>query len=213
MRYLEHKEFSFDPVVFRRSDTVTALKIHAEFVLKQSARPGARPRFFEVNRADQQIDPLWHMPVTERTTFSRNFEVPCITTFDQAVWTIRKQGQMPKQKYTFWMAHLHLMPTGANPDERELDPIRLDYFPQRGDMIFHVGYRLMIVAAVPDPTAYWGQTNVWLGITAHAMIVPEGDARPVVDASQPVPAELPGAKAMEDWPGEPPTGPVPHSHP
>src|SRR6516225_4086708 len=190
MRYLERKEFLYEPEIFKRSDTITALRIHAEYVLKHSARP--RPHFFEVNRADQQFDPLWHMPVTERFTFTRVIEVPAIITFDKPSWTIRKQGQIPKQRFSFWLANLHLMPQGANPiavpwgahPEKQDGPnpydpkmaseaVRVDYFPQRGDYIFHAGYRLMIQNCVPDPTAYWQQTNVWLGIIAEAIIVPE----------------------------------------
>jgi hypothetical protein len=211
MRYLDRKEFLYDPLVFKRSDTVTALGIHAEYVLKHSATPW--PKFFEVDRSEQQIDPLWHMPMTERTTFSRTLLLPAITTFDKAKWKIRKQGRTPEQMFHFWVANLHLTPPGTNLNERELGPIRMDYFPQAGDLVEHAGYRLMIVSGEPDETAYWQQTNVWLGIVFHAVIAPEGDARPVVNVRETVPSEQPGAKALPDWPAEPPTGPVPHSWP
>jgi hypothetical protein len=213
MRYLDRKEFLFDAEIFRRSDTITALKIHAEYVSKSSPNP--KPKFFEVDRGEMLIDPLWHMPVTERTVFSRTLDLPAIVQFEKPRWRLTRQGYVPQQNFKFWLANLHLNLVGTLPDEREREPIRLDYFPMRGDLIYHIGYRLMITEVVLDPNAYWQQTNVWLGLVCEAVIAPEGDARPVIDLAQPTPAERPGLPAMPDWPGVPPTGPanIPHNWP
>ncbi len=206
MRYSERKEFLFDSEIWRRSDTVTALKLHAEYVRSSSPKP--YPKFFEVDRGEQSIDPLWHMPVTERTVFTRTLDVPAIVTFEKPNWRMTKLGITPQQHFKFWLANLHLTPPGTLPNEREKDPVRLDYFPIRGDLIYYIGYRLMVINVVLDPSSYWLQTNVWLGLTCEVSIVPDGDARPVVDLGNPVPAEMPGARAIPDWPGMPPTGPA-----
>jgi len=100
--------------------------------------------------------------------------------------------------------------------EQAQDNIRLDYFPLRGDLIYYNGYRLMIINPVLDPSTYWLQTNVWLGMTCEAVIAPDGDARPVTNVGVTVPAEQPGfAKPLEDWPGPTPSGPtnIPHNWP
>lgn len=213
MKYAERKEFFFDGEVFRRSDTLTALKIHAEYVRTSSPTP--YPQFFEVDRNEEAVDPLWHMPTSERTVFSRTLDVPAVVTFDKPNWALTKLGITPRQHFRFWLANLHLNPPGALADSRELNPIRLDYFPLRGDRIYYIGYRLMIVNVVLDPSTYWLQTNVWLGLTCEASIAPDGDARPTANLGTLAPAEQPGAKPLQDWPGEPPNGPgnIPHSWP
>jgi hypothetical protein len=212
MRYEERKEFLYDMEIFRRSDSQTALQIQAEYVRTFSPIP--YPIFFEVNREETKMDDLWHMPLTERTTFSRQLNVPALVNFEKPDWRLTKLGIKPIQRFKFWLANLHLHPedTTAKTDPK---PIRLDYFPLRGDMIYYIGYRLMIINVVLDPKAYWGQTNLWLGLICEASIVPDGDARPLVNLGQATPAEKPGEPPPIDWPGEPPTGPfnIPHNYP
>lgn len=212
MRYLERKEFLYDPDVFRLSDTQTALQIAAEYVRVSSPNP--RPKFFEVDRDSNNFDPMWHMPLTPRTPFSRVLEIPAIVTFEKPDWRLTKLGMRPIQQFGFWLATEHL----RAPDESskgDSKAIRLDYFPLRGDMIYYIGYRLMIINAVPDPKAYWQQTNVWTGIVCEATIVPDGDAKPIPNLGEASPAELPGVPVPADWPGFPPTGPtnIPHTWP
>ena len=213
MRYEERKEFLYDGEIWKRKDSELALKIHGEYVRTSSPKP--YPKFFEVDRGDQAVDPLWHMPVSERTVFSRTLEVPAIVQFEKPNWQLTKLGITPKQRFKFWLANIHLCPPGSLVDDRETSPIRLDYFPLRGDLVYYIGYRLMIMNVVLDPSAYWLQSGVWLGLVCEVSIVPDGDARPVVDLGTPVPAESPGAKAVPDWPGFPPTGPTntPHNWP
>ena len=141
-----------------------------------------------------------------------NGNIPSIVQFEKPNWKMTKLGLTPQQHFKLWIANLHLTPVGTHPNEREIDPIRLDYFPMRGDLVYHAGYRLMIVNVVMDPSAYWQQTNVWLGIVVEASIVPEGDARPIPDLSTVAPAEKPGANPIPDWPGFPPTGPTNTPH-
>lgn len=212
MRYLERKEFLYDSEVFKRYDTQNALKIHAEYVRVSSPIP--YPKFYEVDRNSARVDDLWHMPLTERTGFTRVLDVPAIATFMKPDWRLTKLGLRPMQRFSFWLANLHLQALDITSKEEE-KPIRLDYFPQRGDLIFYTGYRLMIINSAPDPKAYWAQTNVWLGISCEACIVPDGDARPIPDLSKAAPAEEPGVPVPEDWPGFPPSGPtnIPHNWP
>lgn len=206
MRYTERKEFLYDSEIFHRTDTVTALKMHAEYVRTASPK-NPYPTFFEVDRGNNAVDPLWHMPVTERTVFSRTLSIPAIVQFEKPDWRMTKLGIVPKQRFKFWLANLHLTPPGTLMDDAQKDQIRVDYFPQRGDLIYYIGYRLMITMPVLDPSAYWLQTNVWLGMVCEATIAPDGDARPIPDQSMPAPSESPGARAMPDWPGLPGAAP------
>jgi hypothetical protein len=217
VRYSERKEFLFDSEVFKRSDTQTALQIQAEYV--RAASPNPYPKFFEVDRSSGKVDDLWHMPLTERTTFARTLDVPAIAGFQKPDWRLTKLGIKPIQQFTFWLANLHLHPfdEAANQEEATTGkkPLRLDYFPLRGDLIYYIGYRLMIINVVLDPKAYWAQTNVWLGLICEACIVPDGDARPIPNQGEAAPAELSTAPVPQDWPGFPPNGPtnIPHNWP
>jgi hypothetical protein len=201
MLYEQRKEFTFDGELWRREDVKTALKIHAEYVRTSSPKP--LPTFFEVDQQQNTLDPLWHMPLTERTVFSRTLSVPAIVQFEKPDWRLTKRGLIPLQQFKFWLAHLHLTPPGTLVEENELNPVRLDYFPTRGDLIYYNGYRLMIINPVLEPGAYWEQTNVWLGLVCEASMVPEGDARPLPDLSQAAPSEQVGARVIPDWPGLP----------
>jgi len=212
MRYTERKEFLYDTEVFKRKDTQIALSMYAEWVRISSPVP--YPKFFEVNRDMTKVDDLWHMPLTDRTTFSRELDVPTIAKFEKPNWQMTKLGIKPDQRFSFVIANLHLHPVDDSA-KAEKKPIRLDYFPLRGDMVYYIGYRLMITNVVLDPGAYWGQTNVWMGLICEATIAPDGDAKPIPNLNIASPSEQPTAPVMPDWPGPPPTGPanIPHDFP
>ena len=176
MRFNYRKEWLYDPAVFKRYDTQTALLIQAEYVRKHSPIPP--PRFMEVDRNNSQIDTLWHVPLTERTGISRQLDIPAINYFDKPQWTLTAQGLVPKRNDKFWLANNIL-----NEDS-------IDYFPEKGDMVFWNGYRYAIINVVLPPEAYWQQTNVWLGLYVECAIVPEGDAKPLVDISKVHPVEM-----------------------
>jgi hypothetical protein len=212
MRFTERKEFVYDPEVFRLRDTQVALSMYAEWVRVTSPRP--YPKFFETDRDTTKIDDLWHVPLTERTTFSRTLDIPAIASFEKPDWRLTKLGITPLQRFKFTLAALHLHPLDESA-KKEKNPIRLNYFPLRGDMIYYMGYRLMIINVVLEPAAYWQQTNVWMGLVCEASIAPDGDAKPIPNLGVTAPAEEPGTPPMADWPGFPPTGPTntPHDFP
>jgi hypothetical protein len=167
MKYTDRREFLYDSDIFKRQDVQIALKIHDEYVRRHSGKP--YPKFFEVDRQVQSIDPLWHAPVAGHTQFSRTLDVPSIVQFEKLQWNLLRQGRIPQQKLKFWVGNLTLK--------------ELNYFPLQGDLIYHNGYRLEITHVEFEPNSYWQQTQVWLGIIYVAQIVPEGDARPTVNPS------------------------------
>ncbi len=178
MFFNDRKDFLYDSEIFKRSDVVTALKIHAEFVTKHSPIPA--PKFFEVDRTKNKIDSLWHMPLSDRTQFRRELLIPCINQFDKPDWRLTKLGIIPARRDKFWMANNIL---------REMD-----YFPERGDLVYFNGYRYMIEKVVLDPSSYWHQTNVWLGLVCECIVPPEGDSRPVLNVGERAPSEKSSTK-------------------
>lgn len=174
MKFTERREWLYDPDVFKKSDTQTALRIHREYTRKHSAKPP--PKFFEVDRVSAKYDQLWHIPLDDRTVFGRVLEIPSINTFVKPDWRLTKVGIVPQRQDKFTMSNLILQ--------------EFDYFPVRGDMVFWNGYRYMIVNVVLEPTAYWQQTNVWMGLVCECVIPAEGDARPLVNLSVPAPSEI-----------------------
>lgn len=176
MRFAERKQWLYDPELGRLSETATALKFHAEYIKMHSPKPPlAVPKFFEVDRRSSKVDQLWHMPLDERTVFSRELSPPVLIYKERPDWRLTKVGLTPQQKHKVWMANLHLQ--------------EIDWFPNRGDMMFYDGYRHMIMNVVLEPNAYWGQTNVWLGLICETIIPADGDARPLIDQSVAVPRE------------------------
>jgi len=173
VKFTDRKDWLYDPDVFKKSDTQTALKIHREFVSKHSANP--RPKFFEVNREATQYDPLWHMPINPRTPIARELDVPAIVTFTKPVWRPTPVGSMPYRRDQFWLANLDLQ--------------EKDWFPIRGDYVYWNGYRYFIYEVIIPPEAYWHQTNVWMGLQLDCIIPPEGDAKPLVNPGEAAPAE------------------------
>lgn len=175
MRFLERKEWLYDPDLFSRADTVTALRVHREATRRFSPRPP--PTFLEVDRRSCKYDALWHMPLDDRTVFSRSLPIPAVNKFQKPDWKLTKFGIVPQRRDTFILDNSILQ--------------EFDYFPVRGDMVFFNGYRYMIVSVTLAPEGYWQQTNVWLGMQVDCIIPPDGDARPVVNLSEPAPAEMP----------------------
>lgn len=130
----------------------------------------------EVDRRDQQFDPLWHMPVGPRTVFSREIAMPCLNTFDKMQFRRSSFQIQPKRIDNFMLSH-NLLEAA-------------DYFPMQGDMVFWQGYRYAIVDVAVDPAGYWHQTNVWTGIYVVAIIPPDGDARPPLNPMSRLPTEV-----------------------
>lgn len=175
MKFAERKEFLYDQELFGRKDVSVALSLHAEYIRVNSPK-NPMPMVFEVDRRSEKFDPLWHVPLDERTVFSRTFEMPTLVKTKRPDWRLTKVGLVPQQHCEFWMANLHLQ--------------EKDWFPMRGDLIYWNGYRNMIVNVVLDPTSFWQQTNVWLGIMCETVIPADGDARPVTDAGVAAPREI-----------------------
>lgn len=173
MKFNDRKEFLYDAEVFKRFDTKTALQIQEEYVRRHSANPA--PKFYEVDRRQNNIDTLWHMPLTDRTLFSREISMPAINIFEKPIWKLTRIGIVPKRSDKFWLANNVLQ--------------TLDYFPLRGDQVYWNGYRYMIENVIISPEAYWHQTNVWLGLIVDCIIPPDGDARPLVNAGEAAPSE------------------------
>lgn len=174
MRFVERKEFLYDPALFGRADTQTVLRIYAAYVEQNAARP--YPKVLEVDRTSARFDPVWHVPLDERVVFSREIDVPMTVKVERPSYRMTRIGVVPQQRCRFEMANLHLQ--------------QADWFPMRGDYIFWNGYRNLILNVVFEPNAFWGQTNVWTGLVCETVIPAEGDARPVLDPGHPVPREL-----------------------
>lgn len=175
MKFTERKEFIYDPQVFGRADTRLALSINAEYT-KAHSPANPFPTVFEVDRDNSKIDPLWHMPLDERTVFSRQFQMPMIIKTTKPDWRLTKVGLTPQQRCEMWFSNLHLA--------------EVDWFPMRGDFVYWNGYRNMIVEVELRPENFWQQTNVWLCLVCKTIIPAEGDARPVVNPGVPVPREI-----------------------
>lgn len=174
VRFTERKDWLYDPAVFTRADTATALKLHSEYVRKHSPVP--YPKFFEVDVTSTAVDPLWHTATGPKTKFSRTLDMPCIVQPQKADWRLTRIGIVPQQVTTFWLGNLILKD--------------VDYFPSRGDYVYYNGYRQMITKVEIRPEGFWQQTNVWLGMTVDAVIAAEGDSRPVLNPGVAAPAEL-----------------------
>ena len=174
MRFVERKEFLYDMAIFGLKSTATALRIHREWTRKYSPIPA--PKFMEVDRRSAKMDALWHVPLDDRTVFSRTLDIPCINTQEKPQWHLTKIGMVPQRRDKFTLSNLILQ--------------EFDYFPIRGDLVFFNGYRYMIINVVIEPNAYWHQTNVWMGLVCECIIPPEGDARPIPNLGIPAPAEI-----------------------
>jgi len=148
--------------------------MHAEYVKVGSGRP--HPKYFEVDRRSEKFDDLWHVPLDDRTVFSRAFNMPTIVRAERADWRLTRVGLVPQQKMKFWCANLLLA--------------EADYFPMRGDFIYYNGYRNLIINVVMEPEMFWQQTNVWLGLICETIIPADGDARPTTNMGVVVPREL-----------------------
>lgn len=180
MKFTERREWLYDPQVFGKKDVQTALRIHAEATRKHSGKPP--PLFMEVDRATAKYDSLWHVPLEDRTHFSRTLSIPAINTFERPDWRLTKVGIVPQRRDKFTLSNLILQ--------------EINYFPVRGDMVFWNGYRYMVINVVLEPNGYWQQTNIWLGLVCECVIPPDGDARPLLDLSTPPLAEIAQVSAV-----------------
>jgi len=174
MLFTERKEFTYDPALFKRYDTQTALRIHDEYVRKMSPNPA--PKVFEVDRQNGQFDDLWHFANTDRTQYRRNFELAAIVKREGPPnWKQTKIGMVPTQRMRFWYSNLGLQ--------------EANWFPLRGDYVYYDGYRNLVIKVIIEPNGYWQQTNVWLGLLVETVIAPEGDARPIPNIGDAAPSE------------------------
>lgn len=174
MHFSERKEFECDPLLFALKDTQVALRLTDEYYRKCSARP--TPKFFEVDRAPGQIDPMWHMPTNIRTQFSREIEIHALNQFQKPKFTdLLKTGITYQRKDFFWLSHIAL--------------IKFDWWPLRGDQVFWNGFRYTIIHVDVPPEAYFGQTNVWTAIVLECVVPADGDAIPAFPKNKLQPAE------------------------
>lgn len=173
MKFTERREWLYDPVLFGKPDAQRAARIHREATVKFSPKPP--PRFMEVDRSTAKIDSLWHVPLSDRTHFSRVLDIPAINSFERPNWKLTQIGLVPTRVDKFTLSNLLLQ--------------EFNYFPFRGDMVFWNGYRYMIVDVNIDPKGYWQQTGVWLGLVVTCIIPAQGDAKPLADVSVAAPAE------------------------
>ena len=187
MRFTEQKVFTFNPTLFTRPDTQVALRIHLEYVTKGAGVP--LPKFLEVDRGPGTFDPLWHIPVGNRTKFSRSLELPALWYFENPDWRLTKLGMTQVRKDRFHIAHLTLK--------------EFDYFPTRGDVVCRAGIRHTIESVTIPPDAYWQQTGVWLGLVCECITAPLGDAQPGEDPLEVLPAEGPTKVVVAQVPGFP----------
>jgi hypothetical protein len=178
MKFSEVKQYVFDSELAKRSDVRIAMQLHHEYVSKYSARTGdGKPAaaFYEVDRAAENVDPLWHTPRGGQVTFSRIIHLAAINQFEKPDWRLKAQGLTPQRVDRFWVSRTAL--------------VDADYFPVRGDYVAWNGYRYGVLELSIPPESYWAQTNVWLGAVVRAVIIPEGDSPPV-PANVVLPAEL-----------------------
>ena len=178
MRFSQRLNFLYDPVIAELADAQNNLKIALEYVRSTTARP--MPTFFEVDRSPAGVDPIWHMPKTPYTAFSRSIQLPSIRKSARSQLVNTPQGQTYVRADNFWLCNLALQ--------------MQDYFPNNGDMVAWNGYRYQIVEVNPDSETEFGQTGLWMWIVAKCMIVPYGDARfpPDFQLGAVAPAETPG---------------------
>ena len=186
MRFNDRKEFLYDGLLWKRNDVKTAAGIHSEYTRKHAPFPHAK--FFEVDRAEQQIDDLWHVPVASRTPYTSRspMEIPALHQFDKPDWRLTKLGLYAQRNDRVLISNLILQ--------------EFDWFPVRGDKMFYNVYRYMVINVVIPPDAYWAQTNFWLGLLLECMIAPEGDAKPGINAEVLSPAEIGSSAKIPDFP-------------
>lgn len=175
MLFTERKQWVYDQQNEALHDVQLALTIHAEYVRTYSPIPP--PTFFEVDRGSRKYDPLWHVPLNDRTVFSRQItDLPALLQKERPDWRLTKIGLVPQQKWKVWLANLHLQ--------------KVNWFPNRGDMMYFDGYRHMIINVVLEPNGFWQMTNVWLGLVCETIIPADGDALPLLNPGVAAPNEL-----------------------
>jgi hypothetical protein len=136
----------------------------------------------EIDRAEENVDPLWHSSVNSHQKIAREFDMPAINKFIKPSWNLTKQGIVPARRDDFILAYNVLA--------------ELEYFPERGDKVYWNGYRYVILNVVLDPEAYWQQTNQWMGLRVECVVPPEGDAKPLHNISEVAKIEGPAEKVL-----------------
>jgi hypothetical protein len=193
MRYTDRTQFTYDPALNTIADTAIALRLHDEYIRKYSPAPNP-PKFFEVDRGDGAVDPMWQMPVGANVNFTRELELPAINIFKTQTFKPKvKFDSFPTDRVTtrrdqFWLSNLSLQAA--------------DYMPMRGDQVYWNGYRHGITLVIVPPESYWGQTGVWLGLVVECEILGAKVDTPVAQLATPVPAET--------APAAPPVAPMPN---
>lgn len=161
MLYSQRKEFLYDPVVWRLPDVQIALGCFDEYTRLCSPRP--YPRFYEVDRSPDQVDPIWHMPKDVRTRYKRTLDLYAINNFEKPkISQFTRAGITYQRRDVFWLSNIQLK--------------AVDYFPLRGDVVSWYGYTYMIVAVDIPPESFWQQTGIWTGLTVTCIVPADGDA-------------------------------------
>lgn len=173
MKFTERKEFTYDPELFKKRDAQTALRIYTEYVKRHSPRP--YPKFREVDRSSQAIDHLWHEPIGPRQQFTRELDIPILNMFEKPKYRRSKSGTQYSRYDKFILAHNILE--------------EFDYFPIQGDSIYWNGYIYEVTLVSLEPSCYWQQTNVWMGLVVEAVTAPLGDASPAANPAVLMPAQ------------------------
>lgn len=181
MKYSERRQFVYDPALNALADVQIALKLHDEYIQRYSPKPN-RPRFFEVDRGPNAVDPMWQSPIGHNPSFLRELDIPSINQFQTQTFKPKlKFDSVPTDRSTtrrdkFWISNLEL--------ERQ------DYLPVRGDQVYWNGYRHQIVLVTVPPESYWGQTGVWLGLVCECELLAAQTSADVSDLATAKPAEL-----------------------
>ncbi len=161
MLFTQRKEFLYDPSIWSLSDTQVPLGMFDEYCRLCSPRP--YPKFFEVDRSPDQIDPIYHMNMAPRTQYKRTLDLYGINQFEAPkISQFTRAGITYQRKDIFWLSNLMLK--------------REDYFPVRGDAVTWNGYTYMVVRVDVPPECYWQQTGVWTGLIVTCVIPADGDA-------------------------------------
>lgn len=174
MKFSERKEFVYDVKLLGDNEISMAMSVQREYIHSYSPIPS--PVFCEVDRDEGSFDPLWHESKSGRVKYKREIPLKSLVTSEKANMRRSSTGIYYSQNNSYWVSALDLMES--------------DYFPVQGDIIIFAGRRHIIINPVVDPTAYWAQTNVWLGMVCPTRVAITGDRRPVTNDSVLSPSEL-----------------------
>lgn len=161
MLFEDRKEFRYDPELAELGDTPVVLRMFDEYVRAYSPKPP--PKFFEVERKVENIDPIYHMPVATSPVYSRTFaDIPTINQFSKPSWKLTRLAISYQRRDFFWLSYLSLK--------------KVNWWPLRGDQVDWNGYRYMLLEVVLPPECYIAQTGAWTGIVVDCIVPADGDA-------------------------------------